>query len=126
MRKSAVGLLMAFAVATLSAAGAVEGNPVLSKGQVKEMARTAHTPEQHWQLAEYYRAESRTLMAESKNYSALADQYDRNPASHPIPKFPTFGQHCRQVAAQDLKDAQKADGLAQMHEQLAGSGIASK
>jgi hypothetical protein len=119
MKTFSVCFLAAFAACALSLAGTVEGNPVLSENQAKELARSASTPEQHLKLAEYYRWETNTLIKEARNYSAMADEYDRNPASHPIPKAPTFGQHCRQLADQDLREARKVETLASIQEQMA-------
>jgi len=77
------------------------------------------TAEEHLKLAEHYHAQSKALMEESRIWAARADEYDRNPASHPIPKFPTWGDHCRSLSMQYLKDARKAEALAIAHERLA-------
>ncbi len=79
----------------------------------------ASSQEEHLKLAEHYRAQSRALMEESRGWAAMADDYDRNPGSHPIPKFPTYGDHCRSLSRQYLKDAKKAETLALAHERLA-------
>jgi hypothetical protein len=74
-------------------------------------------------LAEYYRWEYNNFMAESRNYAAMADQHSVPfTLSHPITKFPTFGQHCRSVSEQYLKDANKAEALAHVHEQMGEAG----
>lgn len=88
------------------------------------MARNANTPAQHATLAEYYRGESMRLIAESRDYAARADEYDRNSGGHPIPfrpvpKSPAYGMRCRSLATQYLKDANKAAALATAQERAA-------
>src|SRR5580658_1908274 len=85
----------------------------------RDPAQDARTPEEHLRLAEQYHAQSKALMEESRTWAAMADDYDRNPSSHPIPKFPTYGDHCRSLSRQYLKEAKKAEALALAHERLA-------
>jgi hypothetical protein len=92
--------------------------PLLSASS-QELARGARTPEEHQKLADYYRAQSKALREESSGWAAMAAEYERNPASHPIPKFPTWGDHCRSLSRQYLKDAKKAEALAVAQERLA-------
>jgi len=80
---------------------------------------SAQSQEEHLKLAEYYHAQAKALMEESRTWAAMADDYDRNPSSHPIPKFPTYGDHCRSLSRQYLKDAKKAEAQALAHERLA-------
>ena len=121
MKTLAVGLFVAAATVAISQAGTVDGNSGLTKNEVKELTRSASTPEQHLQLAGYYRSQYNTFMDESRTYAAMADEYYRNPGSHPIPKFPTYGDHCRSLSRQYLKDANKAEALARVHEQMAAA-----
>lgn len=72
-------------------------------------------------LAAHYREQSKALMEEYRVWAARADDYDRNPSSHPIPKFPTWGDHCRSLSRGYLKDAKKADALALAHERMAAA-----
>jgi hypothetical protein len=87
----------------------------------KEPATDARTPEEHLKLAERYSTQSKTLMEESSAWAAMADDYDRNPASHPIPKFPTWGDHCHALSRQYLKAARKAGALALAQRRMAAS-----
>jgi len=113
MKTVVIGLLCVIA------AVAAEETPTLSREQAKVLARSANTPARHLMLAEYYRRESRHLIAESREYAAKADEYDRNPGSHPVPKYPTYGMHCRSLSTQYLKDANKAAALATAQDRLA-------
>ncbi len=119
MKTRAAGLFIALAIVAASQAKTVDGISGLTKDQVKELTSSANTPRQHLQLAEYYRAQYTSLMEESRSYAAMADEYYRNPASHPIPKFPTYGDHYRSLSRQSLKDAKKALELARAHERMA-------
>lgn len=111
--------LIALATIGVLQAGTAEGISGLTKEQVKELAKSARTPQQHLQLAEYYRAQYNNFVEESRTYAAMADEYYRNPASHPIPKFPTYGDHYRSLSRRSLKDAKKALELARAHERMA-------
>ncbi len=95
--------------------------PLLASAPSQKLARDARTPEEHQKLADYYRAQSKTLKEESSGWAAMAADYERNPASHPIPKFPTWGDHCRSLSRQYLKDARKAEALALAQQRLAAS-----
>jgi hypothetical protein len=107
------------AALTIALLASASSPPTLTKKQAEELERDARTPEEHLKLAEYYRAQSKALMEESRTWAAMADEYDRNPSSHPIPKFPTWGDHCHSLSRQYLKDARKAEALAIAHERLA-------
>jgi len=48
------------------------------------------------------------------------------PSSHPIPKFPTYGDHYRSLSRQSFKDANKAFELARSHGRMAAAAGASK
>jgi hypothetical protein len=126
MKTLAAGLFIVFATVAVSQAGTVDGISGLTKDQVKELTGSATTPRQHLQLAEYYRSQYNSLMEESRNYAAMADEYYRNPASHPIPKFPTYGDHYRSLSRQSLKDANKAAALARAHERMAAAATVVK
>ena len=108
-----------FGLLCVVAACAAEGTSTLTREQAKALTRSANTPAQHLMLAEYYRGESRRLIAESREYAARADEYDRNPGSHPVPKYPTYGMHCHSLSTQYLKDANKAAALATAQERMA-------
>jgi hypothetical protein len=95
MKTLAAGLFVALAAAAVSQAGTFDGISGLTKDQVKELTSSANTPQQHLQLAEYYRAQYNNFMEESRSYAAIADEYYGNPSSHPIPKFPTCGDRYR-------------------------------
>ena len=112
MRVIAIALTMVLLASASS-------QPSLTKKQAEELARETSTPEEHLKLAEYYRAQSNALMEESRTWAAMADDYDRNPSSHPIPKFPTYGDHCRSLSRLYLKDARKAEAMALAHKRLA-------
>jgi hypothetical protein len=93
--------------------------PLLASASSQALAHDASTPEAHLKLADYYRAQSKALREESSGWAAMAAEYDRNPASHPIPKFPTYGDRCRTLSRQSLKAARKAEAMALAQERLA-------
>ncbi len=118
MTNLAVCILMAVATGSGSAAQ-VEPNTVMTKGQAEQLAHTARIPEEHSKLAGWYRSRSQELMKQARDWRAMAEEYDRNPSSHPVPKFPNFGQHSRQLAHEYEHDALKAEASAQLQDQLA-------
>ena len=109
------------AMALLSVAGG-QGAPQqekLTKQQLKSLISSAKTPTDHQKLAAYYHDEAQRLKAKQREHEEEADEYYRNPSRHPSPKYPTLGQHCRDLAGYYAMAAQKALTMADMHETLA-------
>lgn len=119
------GLLRLLAVTALlvstvpGPALAVERKTLPNKHDLKQLIATATTAEDHERLATYYRQEARRLEAATKEHQEMAEEYYRDPSRHPIPKYPTMGQHCRDLAGYYAQGATKAATLAALHEQLA-------
>ncbi len=103
-------------------AGAAESPDHLSKKELKALIAGAKTPEDHLNLAEYYRAEAARLIAKQHEHEEEAADYFRDPSRHPGPKYPTLGQHCRDLAYYYGKGAQSAQALAAAHEGMAARG----
>lgn len=105
------------------AATAAEATPSLTREQAKALVRSANTPQQHLQLAEYYRGEAQRLAEQSREYSAKADVYGNPGGSavpfRPVAKSETYGMRCRSLSAQYLKDANKAAALADVQARMA-------
>jgi hypothetical protein len=106
------------ALFTLDITGA-EKAKLPNKKEVKELIANARTPADHERLAAYYRAEAARMQAEEQEHSEQAAEYFKDPSRHPIPKYPTMGQHCRDLAGYYGQAATKAAELASMHEELA-------
>ncbi len=120
---SKVGLA-ALAVVTLAPALAPvarAGEPParMSKKQLKALIASAKTPEDHMKLAAYYRGEAERLQAKQTEHQEEAAEYYKNPLQHLGPKYPTLGQHCRDLAYYYGKAAESARSLASGHEQMA-------
>lgn len=91
----------------------------MNKKQVKSLIANARTPGDHMRLAAYYRDEATRLKAQQKEHEKEAAEYYKDPARHPIPKYPTMGQHCRDLAYYYGKGADSALALASSHERMA-------
>ncbi len=94
----------------------------LSKKKLKTLIANARTPEDHERTAAYYRAEGEQLKAKQREHEEELAEYLKNPSSHPVPKWPTMDQHCRQLIFYYSKAAQKAFELADLHDQMAKRG----
>ena len=106
----------------LSASGAAaDSSAPLTKQQVKALIKTAKTPEDHQKLARYYWYEADKLKSEAKDHQEMEADYEQNPSGHPIPKWPTLGQHCKDLSASYQKAAEQAEQLAKAHEEMAKS-----
>ena len=90
-----------------------------SKKKLKTLIANARTPEDHERIAAYYRAEGEQLKAKQREHEEELAEYLKNPSSHPVPKWPTMDQHCRQLIFYYSKAAQKAFELADLHDQMA-------
>jgi hypothetical protein len=94
-------------------------NAPLTKQQVKALIKTAKTPEDHMKLARYYWYEADRLKSEAKDHEEMEADYAQNPSAHPVPKWPTLGQHCKDLAADYAKAAGEAEQMASLHEAMA-------
>jgi hypothetical protein len=91
----------------------------MGKREVKALIASANTAADHQKLALYFRDEVARLRAKQQEHEEEAAEYFKNPSRHPIPKYPTLGQHCRDLAASYKMGAQQAIKLAELHESLA-------
>ena len=98
----------------------------LSKKEVKVLIATAHTPADHEKIAAYYRAEGQRLKADQQDHQEMLEAYLKNPSTHPIPKWPTMEQHCRNLIVYYGKAAQQAFVLADLHDQMAKEASGGK
>jgi hypothetical protein len=120
--RSLVTCVFLFALAAgLSGFGArgAEPTPPLTKQEVKALIKTAKTPEDHMKLARYYWYEADKLKSEAKDHEEMGAEYYQNPSGHPIPKWPTMGQHCKDLSGYYAKAAKEAEQMASTHEEMA-------
>ena len=111
-----LAIAIAFSAPVLAASDA---NAPLTKQEVKTLIKTAKTPEDHMKLARYYSYEAGKLKSEAKDHQEMGEEYYENPSAHPSPKWPTFGEHCRDLSAYYAKAADKAEQLAKLQEAMA-------
>jgi murein L,D-transpeptidase YcbB/YkuD len=102
-----------------SPARAADSSAPLTKQQVKALIKTASTPEDHMKLARYYRYEADKLKSEAKDHQEMEAEYDQDPSRHAVPKWPTLGVHCKDLAGYFTKAAEEAEQMASMHEEMA-------
>lgn len=91
----------------------------LTKKELKMLIANARTPEDHRRIAAYYRAEGDQLKVKQRAHEEELAEYLKNPSSHPVPKWPTMDQHCRQLIFYYDKAAQMAFAMADLHEKMA-------
>jgi hypothetical protein len=96
-----------------------EQGPPLTKQEVKDLIKTAKTPGDHTKLARYYLYEADKLKSEAKDHDEMGAEYAQNPSAHPVPKWPKFGQHCKDLSGYYAKAAKEAEKMATMHEEMA-------
>ncbi len=94
----------------------------LSPSEVKTLIKAASTPEDHLQLAEYFRREALEETASARLHDEMAELYE--PGSAPPSKFkqPTSKEmkgHCREFARNASRAAEIATKMAEEHEKLA-------
>lgn len=113
----ALGVILATGVA--QTAVSQQQTQRLTKKELKMLIANARTPEDHRRIAAYYRAEEGQLRAKQREHEVELAEYLKNPSSHPVPKWPTMDQHCRQLIFYYNKAAQKAFAMADLHEKMA-------
>ena len=113
-------LLLTMAAIGLTPIGAgAEGQPQITKKEVKALIANARTRADHEKLAAYYRSEAARLSAQQHDHVEEAAEYSKNPSNHPVPKYPTLGQHCRDLAGYYGMAAQKAELWQTCHDSMA-------
>ncbi len=102
----------------------------LSKKEVVALIETAKTPEDHLQLARYYKAEADRLEAEAKDHEELAAAYRKSTMSQAAamknPMAPNTAAHCEYFAKSVREAASAAREMAASHEQMAKDASASR
>jgi hypothetical protein len=114
--------ILAIAISALALTGITTGadsTPKMGKREVKALIGSAKTAADHQKLATYFRQEAARLRAKQQEHEEEAAEYFKNPSNHPVPKYPTLGQHCRDLAANYKMAAEKVLTLAELHESLA-------
>lgn len=117
--KSGIVTLALVTLALAPFVRAAEPAARMNKKQLKALITNAKTPEDHMRLAGYYRDEAERLKAQQKEHEEEAAEYYKDPSRHPVPKYPTLGQHCRDLAYYYGKGAESALALASAHERMA-------
>ena len=115
----AVGMIPANGNPQVATQQTLQQTQKLSKKELKLLIANAHSPEDHERIAAYYRAQGEQLKAKQREHEKELAEYLRNPSSHPVPKWPTMGQVCRNLVFHYSSAAQKAFALADLHEQMA-------
>jgi hypothetical protein len=127
MKTSRLNLATALIIITLafsslaSVSFAAEKQQALSKKELMVLLKTAKEPGDHRRIAEYFRRQAQRLTAESKYHEEMGAIYKE----HPLPyegkhAYGTVGlSHCRYWAELDTKQAQEAEALAALHEDMA-------
>lgn len=126
--KRTIAIVTAIFAFTLSAAAAPRASGLISKqelasesskpisnNELASMIANAKTPAEHQQLADYYHALSRSLLAESNKHAQMRAEYGNNRGKG----VQVLIDHCSYLT-RDLKAAsEKAAKLASDHEQMA-------
>ena len=96
----------------------------LTKGEIKRLARTAKSPEDHLTIARYYRAEANGLDARAAAYEEAAASLRNGPV---VKNFMAPGTPARfEFAATGFRSEAKADrGLAATHTEMANTTVSS-
>lgn len=109
-------LAMAAASTTVQAA-----KPKLSKKQLGDLIEKAKTPADHQRLADYYAGLAAEFEAESKDHTAMAAMYEKNPTVQQTkaPGGVNTVSHCRFIATKYSEMAEAAKSMAAIHVDMA-------
>ena len=121
MKRSIVILsfVLALIFTVSSKAQSTANGEKLSKKQLLALISTAHTPAEHTRIAEYYQAQATAFLAESKEHEEMATAYRNNPATNNSKFVAGTVNHCEYIAQSLKKDADQAQDLAKLHEEMA-------
>lgn len=117
VRSFAIGvfsLALAGGFGTSSVRASNETDP-LTKQEVKQLIKTAKTPEDHMKLAHYYQYEADKFKSEAEEHKEMSAEY----AGRPLPKGYPMSEHCNDLSGYLTRASEKAERLAAMHEEMA-------
>jgi len=107
-------------VSTFSIAGRAATAPEqISKKQLSTLIATAKTPAEHERIAQYYRAQSANLLAQSQQHAQMAEQFRGNSATNNAKVAQQTVNHCEYLAQSLKAKAARAQQLAEQHEEMA-------
>ena len=124
---STVAVLATLAALSLISAHSVaqdKKSPVPTRKELVTLLKTAKEPPEYRRIAAYYRQEAARLMRSTKEHLELAAIYrERHPFAAMESKHgDAFGQgasHCQKFADLAKEEAQEAEALATLHEDMA-------
>lgn len=125
MRITKVASLLVIAFLALTAAGASfagkqQTGSKLTAKEVRTLIATAKTPEDHLNLAAYYRDKAAEAKAQAAEHETMLAAYHANPGSHPIAKAVGGpSEHCRTLIRLFNDEAKQDLALAAEHEKMA-------
>ena len=94
---------------------------------MKDLVATGRTPEDHRQLARYYRAVAAAKEAEAEEYYALTEQYRTSyPMSLKDPLSGKTAEYCGYLADSIYEAGKAARDLAAEHERMAVRKLTAK
>ena len=127
MKRSIV--ILSFALALYSPFPQRPNPPQMARSSAKSslfaLISTAHTPAEHTRIAEYYQAQATAFLAESKEHEEMATADRNNPATNNSKFVAGTVNHCEYIAQSLKKDADQAQDLAKLHEEI-GKGSDTK
>jgi hypothetical protein len=112
-----VGVLIAMAVAVPLARPSDQREP-LTRKELKALNASTKTQVGHEALAAYYRAQAERFEAKHQEHEKDLAEYYKSSSRYPS-KYPTMGDHCRNLSSYYKLAAQRATNMAEMHEKLA-------
>jgi hypothetical protein len=121
MKRSLVilSVVLALTFTAFSQAQSTRKSEKLSEQQLLSLIATAKTAADHTRIAEYYEAQVKDYLAQSKEHEQMASAYKKNPVTSNS-KFATGTvNHCDYLAQSFKKNADQAQDLAKIHEQMA-------
>jgi hypothetical protein len=118
--KNAIAVFVAGTVLAISGFGA-QATAGLTKKEARQLTMSAKTPQDHLELAQYFRLEADKLDAEAKEHAAMALNYRANPTASETkrPGASDTAAHCERLSRDLAKTAGDARALAADHEALA-------
>ena len=96
----------------------------MSNKELQALIERAKTPAEHRKLADYYTGLAAEYESESKEHTALAEAYIKNPTIQEMknPSGAKTAGHCRFFAAKYKEMAETATTMSTMHAEMAKAG----
>lgn len=116
--KSTIIAIALLALSTTAFAASTPKEQLTSK-QLNALIANAKTPAEHQRIAEYYRTQAQSYLAESNEHAKMAADFAANPATNNAKRVHGTVNHCQYLASSLKAKSEAMQVMAVAHDKMA-------